>query len=80
MRKLGDLPIERVRPQLAALRAIGRTFAPDVCRKLVEDTVGDEARQGAVSLDAVHAIAFQRYAVVRLVPVGSIIDDVLGRQ
>jgi len=32
---------------------------------------------GTVGLDGVHAIVFQRYAVVRLVPVGAILDRTL---
>jgi len=67
-----------VREQLIALRIMGRTFTPEVCRQLVDDHLGAEAKTGRVSLESVHAIAFQRYAVVRLVPVGKMIDEVLA--
>ena len=77
-RKLATLNIETVHQQLAALRMMGRTFTPEVCRQLIEEHLGAEAKQGPISLDAVHAIAFQRYAVVRLVPVGKVIDEVLA--
>ena len=79
-RKLATLPlpIDRVRDQLAALRMMGRTFTPEVCIQLIDEHVGAEAKKGPVSLDSVHSIAFQRYAVVRLVPVGKVIDDVLA--
>ena len=77
-RRLAGLDLDEVRAELGMLRAMGRTFTPEVCRGLVEDSVGAEARGGSLSLDSVHAVAFQRYAVVRLVPVGGIIDDVLA--
>jgi hypothetical protein len=53
-------------------------FSPDMCRKLVDDEIGAHLDNGALSLEQVHAIAFQRYAVVHLVPVGAVIDQVLG--
>ena len=77
-RKLTTLPTDLVRGQLAMLRAMGQVFSPDVCRKLVDDAIGAHLRDGALSLDQAQAIAFQRYAVVRLVPVGAVIDQVLG--
>lgn len=77
-RKLATMPIDRVREHLMALRMMGRTFTPDVCRQLIDENVGAEAKNGPISLDSVHAIAFQRYAVVRLVPVGKVIDDVIA--
>ncbi len=77
-RKLATLPVDLVARQLQMLRTMGRVFTPDVCRRLVDESVGGEARTGAVSLESVHAIAFQRYAVVRLVPVGREIDEVLA--
>jgi hypothetical protein len=76
-RKLAALSVAELREPLTMLRAMGRTFSPEVCRQLVDENVGPEARAGAVSLESVHAIAFQRYAVVRLVPVGRDIDQVL---
>jgi hypothetical protein len=77
-RKLTTMPIDLVRGQLAMLRAMGQVFSPDVCRKLVDDAIGAHLHDGALSLDQVQAVAFQRYAVVRLVPVGAVIDQVLG--
>jgi hypothetical protein len=77
-RKLTTLPTDLVRGQLAMLRAMGQVFSPDVCRKLVDDAIGAHLHDGALSLDQAQAVAFQRYAVVRLVPVGAVIDQVLG--
>jgi hypothetical protein len=77
-RKVAALPVELVREQLKVLRAMGRAFTPDACRAMLQDAVGPEAKSGAIGLDAVHAVAFQRYAVVRLAPVGRDIDEVLG--
>jgi hypothetical protein len=77
-RKLSTMPIDLVRGQLAMLRTMGQVFSPDVCRKLVDDAIGAHLHDGALSLDQAQAIAFQRYAVVRLVPVGAVIDQVLG--
>src|SRR5262249_6435645 len=77
-RKLAALPVDEVRAQLEVLRAMGRAFTPDVCRRLIDENLGAEARAGAISLESVHAVAFQRYAVVRLVPVGREIDEALA--
>jgi hypothetical protein len=77
-RKLATLPIDRAREQLAMLRMMGRTFTPEVCRQLIDENLAAEANKGPIALDSVHAIAFQRYAVVRLVPVGTVIDEVLA--
>jgi hypothetical protein len=77
-RQLAARPVERLREPLRALRTMGRVLTPDVCRRLIDDQLGAEARAGALSLDSVHAVAFQRYAVVRLVPVGREIDEVLA--
>jgi hypothetical protein len=52
-----------------------RTIRPGKTRPAL---VGDHLHDGALSLDQVQAIAFQRYAVVRPVPVGAVIDQVLG--
>lgn len=40
--------------------------------------IGSHVRDGTVSLDDAQTIAFQRYAVKRLVQVGPVIDAVLG--
>jgi hypothetical protein len=77
-RKLGTMPIELVRTQLSTLRTMGQVFTPELCRRLVDENIGPHVENGAVSLEQVEAIAFQRYAVVRLAPVGAAIDKVLG--
>jgi len=77
-RKLSAMPIALVRAQLAMLRTMGQVFTPEVCRRLVDDEIGPHVDHGAITLEQAQAIAFQRYAVVRLVPVGTVIDKVLG--
>jgi hypothetical protein len=72
------LPRDKLGDQLAMLRTMGKVFTPDVCRQLVNQEVSPHVRDGTVSIDEVHAIVFQRYAVVRLVPVGAQIDEALG--
>src|SRR5687768_1107080 len=62
-------------PQLSDLRAMANALTPEVCRRLVEDHVGS---RGEVTLEDIHVIVFQRYAVVRIVPVAQDIDDVLA--
>ena len=74
--QLAQLPIELVRDQLAMLRTMAQVFTPAVCRQLVVENV--KARGGRVSFDDAQAIAFQRYAVVYLVPVAPVIDKVLA--
>ena len=78
-RALAALPIDLVRDQLSVLRTMVQVFTPARCRQLVEQEVGPRVRHGSVSLDEVHAIAFQRYAVVLLVPVAAVIDAALAR-
>jgi hypothetical protein len=60
------------------LRTMGQVFTPDVCRQLLTQEVSPHVKDGLVGIDQVHAIVFQRYAVVRLVPVGKEIDEALG--
>jgi hypothetical protein len=76
-RELAKLP-PAVHGELAMLRAMGRAFTPEVCRDLVNESV--KATDGTVSIDDAQTIAFQRYAVVRLVPVGAVIDAVLAER
>lgn len=78
-RRLADLPIDRLRDQLAMLHAMAEAFTPDVCRQLVVEQIAPHVVHGTVDLADAQAIAFQRYAVVRLVPVGAVIDDVLAQ-
>jgi hypothetical protein len=77
-RKLAAMPIDLVRGQLSMLRAMGQVFTPEACRRLVDEEIGPHVANGALSLEQAQAIAFQRYAVVRLAPVGAVIDKVLG--
>ena len=75
-RKLATMPIDLVREDLSLLRTIGQVFSPETCKKLVDDSVRVQA--GTIGFDDAEGVAFQRYAVVRLVPVGPVIDRVLG--
>jgi hypothetical protein len=77
-RKLATMPLALVRNDLSILRTMGQVFSPDTCRELVSKEIGPHVKDGALSFEQVQAIAFQRYAVVRLVPVGAAIDQVLG--
>lgn len=79
-RKLSSMPTDLVRKELSVLRTMGQVFTVEVCRHLVDEEIGRHVASGGLSLEQVQAIAFQRYAVVRLVPVGDIIDRVLGRR
>lgn len=72
------LPHDKLVEQLAMLRTMGQVFTPDVCRQLVNQEVTPHVKDGTVGIDQAHAIVFQRYAVVRLVPVGTDIDEVLA--
>jgi hypothetical protein len=77
-RMLAALP---ARPAVAAalseLRAMGQAFTPETCRQLVDENVKPGAG-GALSLEQIHIIVFQRYAARRLAPVGKVLDEVLG--
>lgn len=77
-RHVKDMPLDVVRDDLSMLRTMGQVFSPEVCKKLVSDSVRVQA--GTVDFDDAQGIAFQRYAVVRLVPVGAAIDRVLGER
>jgi hypothetical protein len=77
-RKLATLPIDLVRDDLSTLRTMAQVFTPDVCRQLVESEIGRHLVNNSLSLEQAQAIAFQRYAVVRLVPVASAIDKALA--
>jgi hypothetical protein len=77
-RKIATMPIDLVRNDLSILRTMGQVFSPQMCHELVSKEIGPQIKGGALSFDQVQAVAFQRYAVVRLVPVGRAIDDVLG--
>jgi len=77
-RKVASMPIDQVREGLSMLRTMGQVFTPETCRRLVNESIGPDVKDGAVSIDDAQAIAFQRYAVKWLVPVGKTIDEVLG--
>ncbi len=75
--KVDSLPHPLVDKDLAELRAMAHVFTPEVCRGLVRDHVMPQVDHGRVTLPVAQAIVFQRYAVVRLVPVGKDIETVL---
>jgi hypothetical protein len=77
-RKLATMPLDLVRPHLSALRTMGQVFTPDFCRDLVDKEIGPQITDGTVSLEQAEAITFQRYAVLRLAPVGAILDESLA--
>jgi hypothetical protein len=79
-RKLGAMPVELVREDLSTLRTISQLFTPAFCRGLVDKEITPHLEGGALSFTQAEAIAFQRYAVVHLVPVGAVIDQVLGER
>jgi hypothetical protein len=79
-RKLATMPIELVRADLSILRTMGQVFSPELCRRLVDQEIAPHLDNGAISREQAEAIAFQRYAVVHLVPVGAVIDQVLGER
>jgi len=73
-RVLVTVPLDEVRDDLAMLRAMGQTFTPEVCRKMVADAVGPHVHDGTVDFTDAQTIVFQRYAAVILAPVGAVID------
>lgn len=77
-RRLAAMDLAAVRGPLSVLRAMGQTFTPDVCRQLVVSEIAPRVQGGTVGVSELHAILFQRYAAVRLAPVGPVIDEVLG--
>jgi hypothetical protein len=77
-RKLATMPIDLVRNDLSTLRTMAQVFTPDICRQLVESEIGRHINNNALTLEQAQAIAFQRYAVVRLVPVAGEIDKALA--
>lgn len=77
-RMIVALPVELVRPDLTMLRTMGQVFTPETCRQLVNEAISAHVRDGTISLDDAQTIAFQRYAMKRLVQVGPVIDAVLG--
>jgi hypothetical protein len=76
--RVAALPIADLGPQLSTLRTMAQQFSPEVCQQLVDREVGPHVEHGTVDIDQAHAIVFQRYAVLELVPVATVIDEVLG--
>ena len=76
--RAAKLPRETLAEPLAMLRTMGQVFTPEVCRQLVNQEVSPHVKNGTVDIDQAHPIVFQRYAVVRLVPIGKDVDAVLG--
>jgi hypothetical protein len=77
-RALAGLPFDRVRDELAMLRAMAQAFTPEVCRGLVDESIGPHVRAGSVGFEDAATIVFQRYAAVVLAPVGAVIERVLA--
>lgn len=74
--QLAALPIDLVRDDLGLLRTMAQVFSPETCQRLVTDAV--RVRAGTIGFDDAEGVAFQHYAVKRLVPVGAVLDRVLG--
>jgi hypothetical protein len=76
--RIATLPVADLGKELSTLRTLGQVLSPDVCRQLVDGAVGPHVLGGTVDIEQVQALAFQRYAVVKLVPYGRVIDEVLA--
>lgn len=75
--KVDALPHPLVDADLGELRAMAHVFTPETCRGLIRDHVMPQVEHGRVTLPLAQAIVFQRYVVVRLVPVAKDIESVL---
>lgn len=76
--RIAALPVADLQQELSTLRTLGQVLSPDVYRQLVDGAVGPHVQSGTVDIEQVHALVFQRYAVVKLVPYGRVIDEVLA--
>lgn len=76
--RLTGLKLSELIEPLLVLRTMGQTFTPAVCAELVAAEVGPRVVDGKVGIGDAHAIVFQRWAVVNLVPAGKVIDEVLA--
>jgi hypothetical protein len=76
--RVAALPIADLGKELSMLRTMAQQFSPEVCQQLVDGAVGPHVERGTVDIEQAHAIVFQRYAVVVLVPRAAVIDAVLG--
>jgi hypothetical protein len=76
--RIAALPIAELGKELSTLRTLGQILSPAVCQKLVDDAIGPHVKAGTVDIEQAQALAFQRYAIVKLVPYGKVIDEVLA--
>jgi hypothetical protein len=76
--RIDTLPVAELGAELSMLRTLGQVLTPAVCQQLVEGAVAPAVKDGTVDMEQVHALVFQRYAVVRLVPYGKVIDEALA--
>jgi hypothetical protein len=76
--RIASLPVAELGKELSTLRTLGQILSPAVCQKLVDDAIGPHVTAGTVDIEQAHALVFQRYAVVKLVPYGKVIDEVLA--
>jgi hypothetical protein len=76
--RIRAMPYELVAQPLAELREIGASLTVQLGRALVRDHLGAAARTGTLSYPDASAIVFQRYAALRIAPVGPVIAEVVG--
>jgi hypothetical protein len=76
--RIDTLPVAELGAELSTLRTLGQVLTPDMCQQLVEGAVGPAVKDGSVDIEQVEALVFQRYAVVKLVPFGKVIDEALA--
>jgi hypothetical protein len=76
--RIATLPVAELGKELSTLRTLGQILSPAVCQKLVDDAIGPHVKAGTVDIEQAQALAFQRYAIVKLVPYGKVIDEVLA--
>lgn len=76
--RIDTLPVAELGAELSMLRTLGQVLSPALCQQLVDGAVGPAVTDGTVDMAQVHALVFQRYAVVKLVPYGKVIDEALA--
>jgi hypothetical protein len=76
--RIATLPVADLGAELSTLRTLGQILSPALCQKLVDDAIGPHVSAGTVDIEQAHALVFQRYAVMKLVPYGTVIDEVLA--
>jgi hypothetical protein len=77
--ELALLPRDLVADDLAQMLAIAQTFSVEWCQAAIRDHVGPTAASGSIPLDLAATVVFQRYAVLRIVPVAPTIIAVLSQ-